>query len=49
MPELLSSLESSSDTIIYALDEIGVSIESDNHLCWSLVGKPPILEKNGSH
>jgi transposase len=49
MPELLSSLESSSDTIVYALDETGVSIESDNHLSWSLVGKPPILEKNGSH
>ncbi|MBK1809034.1 transposase [Clostridium sp. YIM B02505] len=49
MPDLLSTLESSSDTIVYALDETGVSIESDNRLFWSPVGHPPVLEKNGSH
>lgn len=49
MPGLLNSLESSTDTIVYALDETGVNIESDNHSSWSPVGNPPILEKNGSH
>lgn len=49
MPELLNSLESSTDTIVYALDETGVNIESDNHSSWSPVGNPPILEKNCSH
>ena len=49
MPELLDTLESSPDTIVYALDETGISIESDNYLSWSPVGNPPILEKNASH
>lgn len=49
MPKLLDTLESSSDTIVYALDETGISIESDNYSSWSPVGNPPILEKNASH
>ena len=49
MPELLDTLESSSDVVVYALDETGISIESDNHSSWSPVGNPPILEKNASH
>lgn len=49
MPDLLDTLESSTDTLIYALDETGVNVESDNHLSWSPVGNPPILEKNASH
>lgn len=47
--EVLDSLESSSDTAVYALDEAKVSVESDNHSSWSPIGAPPILEKNGSH
>ncbi len=46
--ELLDSLESSSDTVVYALDETKVCVESDNHYSWSPIGAPPILEKNGS-
>lgn len=49
MPNLLSTLESSSDTVVYALDETGVSVESDNRQFWSPIGHPPVLEKNGSH
>lgn len=49
MPELLDTLESSSDVVVYALDETGISIESDNYSSWSPIGHPPILEKNASH
>lgn len=47
--EVLDSLESSSDTVVYALDETSVGVESDNRCSWSPVGAPPVLEKNGSH
>ncbi len=47
--ETLNTLESSSDSVVYALDETSVCVESDNHSSWSPVGVPPILEKNGSH
>ncbi len=49
MLSLLPILESSSDTIVYALDETGISVESGNHSSWSPVGYPPILEKNAPH
>lgn len=35
--------------MVYALDETGICVESDNHASWSPVGAPPILEKNASH
>ena len=41
MPKLLDTLESSSDIVVYALDETGISIESDNYSSWSPVGNPP--------
>ena len=47
--EELDILESSEDKVVYALDETGVGVESENYRCWSEVGVPPILEKNGSH
>ena len=47
--DLLYTLESSSDVVVYALDETSVSIESNNRSSWSPVGHPPILEKNASH
>lgn len=47
--ETLDTLESSSDVVVYALDETSVSVESNNRSLWSMVGHPPILEKNGSH
>ncbi|MVX63042.1 hypothetical protein GKZ28_04935 [Clostridium chromiireducens] len=49
MLEILPILESSSNTIVYALDETGVSVESDNNSSWSPVGRPPVLEKNVRH
>ncbi|MEG0773390.1 hypothetical protein [Clostridium sp.] len=39
MLETLHTLESSSATTVYALDETGISVESSNYLSWS-----PILE-----
>lgn len=47
--EVLDTLESSSDTVVYALDETGIRVESDNRSSWSPVGEPPVLEKNASH
>lgn len=47
--EVLDILESSSDTVVYALDETGIRVESDNRSSWSPVGAPPVLEKNASH
>lgn len=49
MSQVLDCLESSPDNVVYALDETGVCIESDNHSSWSPIGIPPVLEKNGSH
>ncbi len=49
MLETLDTLESSSDVVVYALDETSVRMESNNRASWSVVGAPPILEKNGSH
>lgn len=49
MLNLLPILESSSDTIVYALDEIGISVELDNYSSWSPVGHHPIIEKNARH
>lgn len=48
MSEVLDCLESSPDNVVYALDETGVHIESDNRSSWSPVGTSPVLEKNGS-
>lgn len=49
MAQTLDTLESSSEITVYALDETSVRVESENRSCWSTVGVPPILEKNGSH
>ncbi len=46
---MLDSLESSSNKVVYALDETGICVESNNRSSWSPIGTPPILEKNGSH
>ena len=49
MLNLLPILESSCNTAVYASDETGISVESDNHYSWSPIGHPPILEKNARH
>ncbi|WP_432402133.1 IS630 family transposase [Wukongibacter sp. M2B1] len=49
MLETIDTLEHSSDTAIYALDETSILMESNNRASWSEVGAAPLLEKNGSH
>ncbi|WP_432402135.1 IS630 family transposase [Wukongibacter sp. M2B1] len=49
MLETIDTLEHSSDTAIYALDETSIRMESNNRASWSEVGAAPLLEKNGSH
>lgn len=48
LQNLVTTVENSSKSVVYALDETSIRIESNNHMSWSLVGKPPIVEKNGS-
>lgn len=49
MRTLLHTVENSSDTVLYALDETGIRTESDIRRTWSKVGVSPILESNNSH
>lgn len=49
MRGLLPIVESSSDCVLYALDETGLRTESDIRRTWSRVGVSPILESNNSH
>lgn len=47
LKSLVATVENSSKSVIYALDETSIKVESNNHMSWSLVGKPPIIERNG--
>lgn len=49
MQELLSTVENSTDSIIYALDETYIRNESNNYKSWSSKGQAPAIERNGSH
>lgn len=49
MSALLPTVESSSDYVLYAMDETLLRAESDNRRTWSPVGLSPVLEHNGSH
>ncbi|CUU46554.1 IS630 family transposase [Clostridium beijerinckii] len=49
MRTLLHTVENSSDTVLYALDETGLRTESDIRRTWSKVGVSPVLESNNSH
>lgn len=40
MSELLDTVDSSSSTVVYALDKTDINIESDNRSSWSPVGRP---------
>jgi hypothetical protein len=48
MVEIINSLESSAETVVYALGETKVCVELDNHLSWSTIDHPPVLEKSGA-
>jgi transposase len=47
--DLLNTVENSSNTVLYALDETYVRQEPTNYRSWSPVGQPPVIERNGSH
>lgn len=49
MSELLDIIENVEDTSLWVLDETGKRLESNNHYTWSPVGKPTVIERNGSH
>jgi transposase len=49
MSLLLDTVGDSSDSVIYAMDEAYVQLESQNRRSWSPKGVSPILEKNNPH
>lgn len=49
MKNLLDAVGDSSDSVIYAMDETYVRLESQNRRSWSVKGVSPILEKNNPH
>lgn len=49
MEKLLDTVENSSKTVLYALDETYIRVESNNYRSWSPLGEAPVLEKNGCH
>lgn len=49
MSTLFHTVENSSDSVLYALDETGLRTESDIRRTWSKVGVSPVLENNNSH
>ncbi|MGL5766543.1 MAG: IS630 family transposase [Sarcina sp.] len=49
MAQVAHTVESDSDSVLYAMDETALQTESDNRKSWSPIGVSPILESNGSH
>lgn len=49
MSELLDIIEPIEDISLWAMDETGKRLESNNFYSWSPKGKPTIIERNGSH
>lgn len=49
MSELLDIIEPIEDISLWAMDETGKRLESNNFYSWSPKGKPVIIERNGSH
>jgi transposase len=49
MRKVIGTVENSSKTVLYAMDETYIRVESNNYRSWSPIGEAPILEKNGSH
>jgi len=49
MSRLLDILTPLTDVSLWALDEAGIYLESNNHYTWSPKGKPTVIERNGSH
>jgi transposase len=49
MTLLLNTVEDSCDSVVYAMDEAYIQLESQNRRSWSSKGVSPILEKNNPH
>ncbi|MCX7748965.1 MAG: IS630 family transposase [Clostridia bacterium] len=49
MAILLDIIEPVEDISLWAMDETGKRLESNNYYSWSPVGKPTVIERNGSH
>lgn len=49
MSEIIETIESSDDSVLYAQDETYIRTESTNRRIWSPIGISPILECNATH
>lgn len=49
MSEIIETIESSDDCILYAQDETYIRTESNNRRIWSPIGVSPVLERNATH
>ena len=49
MAILLDVIEPVGDISLWAMDETGKRLESNNSYSWSVIGKPTVIERNGSH
>lgn len=49
MALLLDIIEPIEDISLWALDETGKRLESNNYYSWSPIGKPTVIERNGCH
>lgn len=48
LQNLVHTVENSSKSVIYALDETNIRVESNNYMSWSPIGESPNIERNGS-
>ncbi|KXG73602.1 IS630 family transposase [Thermotalea metallivorans] len=48
MSTFLDIIENLSDVSLWAMDETGKRLESDNYYSWSPIGQPTLIERNGA-
>lgn len=49
MSKLLDIIEYTEDISLWAFDETGKRLESNNFYSWSPIGQPTVIERNGCH
>jgi transposase len=49
MSKLLDIIEHTEDISLWAFDETGKRLESNNFYSWSPIGQPTVIERNGCH
>lgn len=49
MSKLLDIIENTGDVSLWAFDETGKRLESNNFYSWSPIGQPTVIERNGCH